>query len=119
MDIDQAQYILRYFGHFMTKQEQRAQRHLFGTQKLTHGRSDATAQREARNMSHPTRELLSDDEIILQMTSEGSEPFLLRTAQRIFEEHRSEILFQYCPRCGRLAKTPKARQCRFCYHDWH
>ena len=22
-------------------------------------------------------------------------------------------------RCGALAKTPKARQCRFCRHDWH
>jgi uncharacterized C2H2 Zn-finger protein len=24
-----------------------------------------------------------------------------------------------CPRCGEVAKTPKAKQCRFCKHDWH
>jgi hypothetical protein len=24
-----------------------------------------------------------------------------------------------CPKCDALAKTPKARQCRYCFHDWH
>ena len=45
--------------------------------------------------------------------------FMVRTAQRILDKHSDEITFNYCPRCGGLAKTPKARQCRFCDHGWH
>jgi ribosomal protein L40E len=43
----------------------------------------------------------------------------VRTAQRILDKHSDEIVFNYCPRCGALAKTPKARQCRVCHHDWY
>ena len=24
-----------------------------------------------------------------------------------------------CPQCNRILRTPNARQCRWCYHDWH
>lgn len=61
MEPERAKYVLRYYDHLMTVQERLAQRHLMGTQKATHGRSDAAAQSEARNGSRPSRELLSND----------------------------------------------------------
>ena len=24
-----------------------------------------------------------------------------------------------CPKCGKLARTPKAKQCRYCFYNWH
>jgi ribosomal protein L40E len=64
--------------------------------------------------------LLSDDPEVLSLTREGFEPFLMRTAERIFNAHQKEIVLNCCPKCGALlAKTPKARQCRFCRYDWH
>jgi len=30
-----------------------------------------------------------------------------------------DILVNNCPNCGRLARSPKAEQCRHCGHDWH
>jgi hypothetical protein len=119
MELEKARYILRYYDHLMTMQERLAQRHLMGTLKVTRGRSDANAQREVSNSSHLARELLSDDPQVLLLTAEGIDAFVMRAAKRIVDEHSDEILFNCCPRCGALAKTPKARQCRFCRHDWH
>ena len=119
LDLDKAWYVVRYYAHFMTVQERLADRHLTATAKVTHGRTDAAAQREVENSLHPVRELLSSDPEALRLASEGIDAFIVRTAQRILDEHASEVVFNYCPRCGALAKTPKARQCRFCRDDWH
>jgi len=119
MENEKAQYVLRYYGHFMTAQECLAQRHLFGTAKATHGRTDAAAQSEVRNSSHHLSRLLSNDPEVLRLASGGIDAFAIRTAQRILDEHKNEIVFNNCPKCGALAKTPKARQCRFCRYDWH
>jgi hypothetical protein len=119
MDAEKARYVLRYHGQLMTVQEQLAHRHLMGIAKATHRRTDAVAQRKDENSSHAARGLLSNDPGALQPASGGIDAFMMRTAQRILDEHSNEIAFNYCPRCGALAKTPKARQCRFCRHDWH
>ena len=118
MDLDKAFYIFRYHRHFMTRQERLAHGHLVGTIKAT-GRSDATAQLEARNGSRHLRDMLSDDPEVLSLTSAGWEAFIMRTAERIFDQHRHEMSFNYCCRCGVLARTPKAKQCRSCGNDWH
>jgi len=119
MDLHLARYVLRYYQQFMTGPERLASRHLSAMEKSTHGRSDFIAQQEARNRRHPTRELLSDDPEVLELTRGGAESFVLRTAERIMAAHSHEIYINRCPRCGEVAKTPKARQCRFCGHDWH
>ena len=119
MESKKAQYVLRYYGHLMTTQERLAQRHLIGTEKATHGRSDVAAQNEVKNSSHHLSRLLSNDPEIVQLASDGIDAFMIRTAQRILDDHSNEIVFNNCPRCGALAETPKARQCRFCRHDWH
>lgn len=108
MDPNLAAYVVRFYGHFMNKQEQLAHRHLMATEKATYLQS-----------SKPLSGLLSDDPAVLDLTRDGGEVFMERTAGRILKEHRSEIFLNYCSRCGALAKTPKARQCRFCLHDWH
>jgi len=119
VDHDQAAYIFRYYGRFMTKQEHFAHRHLFGTMKAAKGRSDALAQSKARSRAHHTRELFSDDPEVLSLASGGFDAFMTRTAERIFKEHRDAISLNYCCRCGVLARTPRAKQCRSCGNDWH
>ena len=122
MDTGKAAFVVRYYGHLMTTQERLAYWHLVRTAKAMHGRSDWAAQTEARNkLSHGNEKVkgLSDDPEVLNLTREGLGVFVARTAQRILDEHRAEVRFNYCCRCGALARTPKARQCRFCRHDWH
>jgi hypothetical protein len=119
MDTGKARYVFRYYGHLMTAQEHLAYGHLVDTALAMHGRSDWAAQTEARNNPYFLRSRLSDDSEVLNLTREGLDVFVARTAQRILDEHRAEVRFNYCCRCGALARTPKARQCRFCRYDWH
>jgi len=104
----------------MTEPERLADRHLVLTFKTTRGRSDNNAQQQARNSArHPLRELFTDDPDALALARDGYDAFVLRTGQRILSENRDAIFLNYCPQCKGLARTPKARQCRFCGHDWH
>jgi hypothetical protein len=114
-----AHYVVRFHHQFMTDVERRTQRHLFATMKATMGRSDVAAQREAAQKSRIHYKSLSDDPNVLCLAADGYESFELQTAARILQEHRAEIRFNRCPRCSELARTPTAKQCRFCGHDWH
>jgi|SRR5580704_2510808 hypothetical protein len=119
MHRDLATYLIAYHSRFMTEAEKLAYRHLAGTFKITHGRSDSAAQHEARNDPEPRRRVLSDDPELLELARDGMQSFLLKTAERILAAHAGEISINRRPRCGEVAKTPKAKQCRFCRHDWH
>jgi GNAT superfamily N-acetyltransferase len=114
-----AHYIVRFHDHLMTDVERRAQRLLFAAMKTTMGRSDQAAQNEARAKNVFPRSYLSDDPDVLALAADGIEAFELRTAKRILEEFPAGVIFNRCPKCGALANTPTARQCRFCKYDWH
>jgi hypothetical protein len=118
-DANEARYAFHSYSHLMTEREHLAFRHLSGTMKATLGRSDVNAQREVKRTSSHLRNLLSQDPDVLALARDGYEAFVLRTGQRILEEKRDLIFLNYCPQCSALARTPKARQCRFCGHDWH
>ena len=99
MTIRKAWYVFRYYPHLMTKQEHLARRHLLGTAKAMHGRTDVASQAEARKSASPgLRDLLSSDPEVLGLTSEGLDTFVERVAQRILVEHRDEVAFNNCPK---------------------
>jgi len=39
-------------------------------------------------------------------------------AQYLIDNHSNEIFINNCPVCGKLTRTPEAKQCRHCGHDW-
>jgi hypothetical protein len=61
----------------------------------------------------------SDDEEVKAMIADGYESFKVRVVQRIYDQHKKELNLNLCPKCNGLARTPLAKQCRHCYHDWH
>ena len=113
-----AQYVIGFYGSLMTDVERRAQQHLSSTTKATLGRSDVAAQKDAQR-SRIHSKFLSEDPNVLRLTADGYEAFAQRTAARILRECGAEVRFNRCPRCGGLARTPTAKQCRHCRHDWH
>ncbi|HEY2461149.1 MAG TPA: hypothetical protein VGI16_10080 [Candidatus Acidoferrum sp.] len=119
MDSYLSHYIIRYYHDFLTPLEKRAHRHLSATTKITHGASDSAAQQQAWDAKPHLRDVLSYDPEVLLLTAAGMEQFVKRAAERVFAEHGDKIILNNCPKCGALAKTPKARQCRLCHHDWH
>lgn len=118
MKLRNAQYVLRYYGLYMTLKEKAAHRHLAATMKATKGKSEMFAQQEAKD--HRTLSMfLIDDPEIARLAKDGYEIFAERTAERILAERKDSVFLNFCPRCQELARTPKARQCRFCGFDWH
>ena len=56
---------------------------------------------------------------ISELTNDGFESYKIRISERIFNEHKDELKLNLCPMCNKIARTPWAKQCRFCRHDWH
>jgi hypothetical protein len=119
MDADLALYIISYYPKLMTQEERLAHRHLVTTYKVTGGRSDAAAQDEVRCEHSVRSRWLSDDPAVIRLAADGLEAFRLRVAERILREHREQIFLNYCPQCGGLTRTPKAKLCLHCGHSWH
>ena len=113
-----ADYVVRYNADLMTEAELKAQRHLFATMKATRGRSDEIAQHEAQKDKFLSR-MLSTEPNVLSLAKDGYRQFQLTTAARILRDSADEVFFNRCPVCGELARTPTAKQCRYCGHDWH
>lgn len=42
-----------------------------------------------------------------------------RLADIIKDKFKEQIFWNFCPKCEKLARTPKAKQCRYCNYDWH
>lgn len=57
--------------------------------------------------------------LIQEMLADGFDGFKMRVAKRIYEEHKHELPLNLCPSCGKIARTPLAKQCRHCLYDWY
>jgi hypothetical protein len=64
-------------------------------------------QKEKHNLEYP---YLSFDEKKLEREN---------VANVLWEKYKDEIYLNKCPKCNKIARTPKAKQCRFCRYDWH
>ncbi len=56
---------------------------------------------------------------ISELTNDSYDAYKIRMAKRIFNEHKNELELNLCPACSKIARTPLARQCQFCFHNWH
>ncbi len=58
------------------------------------------------------------DERTNSLVNLGKEQMEIAIAERILRDSKDEVI-NNCPKCNQLARTPKAKQCRFCGHNWH
>ena len=58
------------------------------------------------------------DEKTNKLVELGKEQLQIRIAERLLRDAGDKII-NNCPKCGKLARTPRAKQCRYCRHDWH
>jgi hypothetical protein len=119
MDKELARYIIGYFSHLMTEKESRALRHLTTKEKLALSNHHSNDQaKEQRIKVFKEKGLLIDDVEVLALLKNGNTEFVNRTAERILNDNKDRIQINNCPHCGKLARTPYARQCRHCEHSW-
>jgi hypothetical protein len=58
------------------------------------------------------------DEQTNQLVELGKEKLEIKIAERLLKDSADKLI-NNCPKCGKLAKTPRAKQCRYCKHYWH
>ena len=117
MDQEKVDYIFKYFGKLMTDHEARAWRHYSAEFKLTHGgKKDAN---ESKRRLYLKIEWITEDTEIIKLLDNGIDAFRENVVNRILIQSPNKVYFNLCPKCNRLARTPLAKQCRHCGHDWH
>jgi hypothetical protein len=65
--------------------------------------------------------LMSDDEkaaLTNKYFIEDYDKLEQKVAERMVQQNPSKVFFNNCPKCNKLARTPFARQCRYCGHSW-
>lgn len=119
MDNELIHYIVTYFSHLMTEKDQLGMKHLRSTFKMEHSDNGRSGEKMEHWIDFYKRiGWITEDEEILELIKGGQEDFDKNVAERILKDHRDKIHFNNCPSCGRLARTPFARQCRYCGHNW-
>ncbi len=101
-------YVINYFGGLMTEPEWLAHRAFIGQLKAEH--SDCRELMEKSNTKDPDA---------LALMAEGQQQFMRRARDRILRDHPDKVFLNNCPKCGGLATTPTAQQCRWCFYARH
>ncbi|WP_338394142.1 hypothetical protein [Fulvitalea axinellae] len=115
MEREQVDYILVYFSYLMTSDEALALRHCTSSEKLA---TMTEGDREKMTPIYLSKGWLTDEKDALDLLKDGIDRFYQNVAERIMAEHADKVFMNKCPKCGRLARTPKARQCGHCGNEW-
>lgn len=115
METELADYIFNYCSEFYNDKERKAVDHHFGqVKKMDRYPDDAPKQ-----FLEAKKRFFTDDPKALELLKDGYPNFIMKTAERIYRDHKSELKLNLCPKCNKIARTPQAKQCGFCGHDWH
>lgn len=117
MGQEETNYLIRHYSHLLTGKEQIAYKHLLHDEKLA--ANDNVEVREQMRAMLLRVGWLSESAEVLLLLNDGIPAFRQLIAAKVYAEHGADSLFNSCPRCQQLARTPLAKQCRYCGHDWH
>jgi hypothetical protein len=106
-------YIFDHCWQYRSELEKKAINHHIGTLKFGNRKNLHPKLIEVRDRH------ITTDKDALDLLKNGYRKFIENTATRIYKDHKAELDLNLCPECGKIARTPKARQCRFCCYDWH
>ncbi|WP_430409565.1 hypothetical protein [Kordia sp.] len=107
-------YIFNYCSKYYSETEQKAKDHYFGTLKFGNYPGN-----KSPKIDELKKRFLATDTNALKLLENGYPEFIRTTATRIYHEHMHELDLNVCQKCKKITRTPKAKQCRFCFHDWH
>ena len=97
---------------FMKEDEQASWKHNRTYERLKHGKRIGIHKYQNQELD------LSKEEHVLTLLSNGYEHFKVVIATRIYNEKKQELKLNLCPNCNKIARTPVAKQCRFCGNSW-
>ena len=115
MDKETIEYMITYFSSLLTSEEMLAIKHTHSTYKL----EDSTTDNSNLTRIYKKYGWLTSDQNVLELLKNGYEQFEINIANRIMSQNPEKVFFNNCPKCNKLARTPHAKQCRYCEHNWH
>jgi rubrerythrin len=107
-----ARYLFDYLSDLLTDEEKTAYKNTLVQKKI----DDADSEPMKRMLR---KHWLSSDERVLELLKDGEEAFFRKLEERVLRDNPDKDFMNLCPKCGYLTITPKAKQCRKCYHSWH
>jgi hypothetical protein len=113
MEKETAEYIVTYYFDLMPVKERLAWKHHSSILKLEDNSNPNLTELYKR------KGWITDEQEILDLLKLGYNNFEKITAIKILENYPEKVFFNKCPKCNKLARTPKAKQCRFCGYNWH
>lgn len=116
MNKEISEYVITYFMHLASLKEKAALKYYHSLIKLDN--SETFGENEKRRRVYEKLGWLSSDKEIVGLLKDGYEAFELNISKRLLSTHPDEIFLNYCPECNRLARTPMAKQCRYCGYNW-
>ena len=114
MDKETARYIINYFSHLLSSAERMAIKHTTSTYKMAH----STVENPNLTKFFQEKGWLTSDQSVLDLLKDGYDNFELKVADRILSENPDKVFLNNCPKCLKLARTPRASQCRHCGYSW-
>lgn len=107
-------YVFKHFGHLMTPLERRT---LEYSEPIIGGTKHAKMQRLHASLEERDGHVADDDVIAAFAIAYADRK---NTAiDRLIASKIECVAQNRCPKCNRLARTPTAKQCLWCHHDWH
>jgi hypothetical protein len=111
-DIDDlTHYLFKNYSALMTPTERNAYLVLLLSYKGEHSNSE-------KMKTHMRQRFQSADPEVLALLAQGAREFYITTRNRLLRDHSKDIFLNHCPKCGALARTPKACLCPACSHTW-
>ena len=108
-------YLYTHFKDRLTETEQKAGRVMIfdGNCPFQSPNGDPARDAEIRF------EFGSTDPSVFGALAEGKRRFMEQAAARVLARNGAAIFVNRCPACGKIVRTPLAKQCRWCRYDWH
>lgn len=105
-------YVWEHYRHLFTDFERQVSNRIKFETKTQRSPPEVREERFAR-MFGPL------DPAVMSALEGGHWAFLRRVPDRILAENPDEVYINRCPLCRRIVRTPKAKQCMWCHHNWH
>jgi len=107
-----SRYVLNHYSWLLTLEEKMAYKQIAGERKM-----EATESLPMRQMLRKVFQ--TDDAGVQVILAEGEVAFFDRIVLRVIREHGDKIIWNLCPKCGALTRTPRACLCPLCAHTWY
>ena len=109
------EYIWRHYHRLLTAAEARAGLYRPPLDREAAARLKSVAFADYLDQTHgPVKASELEAEL-----RDGRVALFRRARDRILKDCHSIVFINRCPACNRIVRSPGARQCLWCKHDWH